>query len=56
MAEFENARHEFGEKAEAFIAECYSLSEAFALSLKPAKASDQIKGRLMDMVKKRQAH
>ncbi len=56
MAEFENARHEFGEKAEAFIAECYSLSEAFALSLKPARASDQIKARLMDMVKKRQAH
>ena len=56
MAEFENARHEFGEKAEAFIAECYSLSEAFALSLKPARASDQIKARLMDMLKKRQAH
>ena len=36
MAEFESARREFGEKAEAFIAECYSLSEAFALSLKPA--------------------
>src|SRR5436190_1293678 len=56
MAEFENARREFGEKAEAFISECYSLSEAFALSLKPAKASDQIKARLMEMVKNRQAH
>jgi hypothetical protein len=56
MAEFESARHEFGEKAEGFIAECYSLSEAFALSLKPAKASDQIKARLMKMVKNRQAH
>ena len=56
MAEFENARHEFGEEAEAFIAECYSLSEAFALSLKPARASDQIKARLMEMVKNRQAH
>ncbi|PYK74234.1 MAG: hypothetical protein DME42_04975 [Verrucomicrobia bacterium] len=54
MAEFEQARREFGEKAEAFIAECYSLSEAFALSLKPAKASDQIKTRLMEMVKNRQ--
>ena len=50
IAEFEQARREFGEKAEAFIAECYSLSEAFALSLKPAKASDQIKTRLMEMV------
>jgi hypothetical protein len=56
MPEFEKARREFGEKAEAFIAECYSLSEAFALSLKPAKASDQIKTRLMEMVKNRQAH
>ncbi len=54
-ADFEQARREFGEKAEAFIAECYSLSEAFALSLKPAKASDQIKTRLMEMVKNRQA-
>ena len=54
IAEFEQARREFGEKAEAFIAECYSLSEAFALSLKPAKASAQIKTRLMEMVKNRQ--
>jgi hypothetical protein len=56
MTEFEKARRKFGEKAEAFIAECYSLSEAFALSLKPAKASDRIKARLMEMVKNRQAH
>jgi hypothetical protein len=54
IAEFEQARREFGDKAEAFISECYSLSEAFALSLKPAKASDQIKTRLMEMVKNRQ--
>jgi phosphopantetheinyl transferase (holo-ACP synthase) len=55
LAEFEQARREFGEKAEAFVAKCYSLSEAFALSLKPAKASNQIKTRLMEMVKNRQA-
>ena len=55
-AEFEATRREFGEKAEAFIAECYSLNEAFALSLKPAKAADAIKARLMEMVKNRQAH
>jgi hypothetical protein len=54
MAEFEHARRRFGEKAETFIAECYLLSEAFALSLKPAKASDLIKTRLMEMVKNRQ--
>ena len=56
LEDFERARKKFGQKAEAFISECYSLSEAFALSLKPAKASDQIKARLMEMVKNRQAH
>jgi hypothetical protein len=55
MAEFEEARRKFGAKAETFITECYSLSEAFALSLKPAKAADAIKARLMEMVKNRQA-
>jgi hypothetical protein len=55
MAEFEQARRQFGDKAETFIDECYSLSEAFALSLKPAKASEAIKTRLMEMVKNRQA-
>lgn len=54
VAAFEEARRKFGDKAEAFIAECYSLSEAFALSLKPAKATDAIKTRLMKMVKDRQ--
>jgi hypothetical protein len=54
-AQFEEARRKFGDKGEAFIAECYSLSEAFALSLKPAKAADAIKTRLMEMVKNRQA-
>lgn len=51
MAQFEAARRQYGQKAEEFISECYSLSEAFALSLKPAKSSDQIKDRLMQMVR-----
>jgi hypothetical protein len=51
--DFERARREFGRRAEEFISECYSLSEAFALSLKPAKASAQIKNRLMEMVRER---
>ena len=51
--EFEKARKKFGKKGEDFIAKCYSLSEAFALSLKPAKAADQIKARLMEMVRDR---
>jgi hypothetical protein len=51
--EFEAARREFGQRAEDCISECYSLSEAFALSLKPAKSNEQIKNRLMDMVRER---
>ena len=51
---FEEARKEFGQKAEDFIAECYNLHEAFALSLRPEKSSDSIKQRLMSMVRERQ--
>lgn len=50
---FEHARKEFGQKADDYIAECYSLHEAFALSLRPAKSSDALKERLMSMVKDR---
>jgi hypothetical protein len=53
MDSFEEARRTFGQPAEDFISECYSLSEAFALSLKPATSSEQIKNRLMDMVRDR---
>lgn len=52
--EFEEARKGFGAKAEETIAECYALHEAFALSLKPAKSSDALKGRLMAMVREKQ--
>jgi hypothetical protein len=51
---FETARKQFGQKAEDFIAECYNMHEAFALSLRPAKASDDLKKRLMSMVRKRE--
>lgn len=50
---FESARKRFGQKAEDYIAECYSLHEAFALSLRPAKSSDALKQRLMSMVRDR---
>jgi hypothetical protein len=53
LEEFEEARKKFGKKAENFITECYALHEAFALSLRPAKASDAIKERLMAMVRER---
>ena len=53
VEEFEKARKKFGKKAEDFITECYALHEAFALSLRPAKASSAIKERLMSMVRER---
>jgi hypothetical protein len=53
VEEFEKARKKFGKKAEDFITECYALHEAFALSLRPAKASAAIKDRLMAMVRER---
>jgi hypothetical protein len=51
---FELARKQFGQKADDYIAECYSLHEAFALSLRPAKSSQALKDRLMAMVRDRQ--
>ncbi len=53
LREFEKARKKFGQKAEDYISECYSLHEAFALSLQPAKSSNAIKDRLMSMVRER---
>jgi hypothetical protein len=53
LEEFERARKKFGKKAEDFITKCYALHEAFALSLRPAKASAAIKERLMTMVRAR---
>jgi hypothetical protein len=50
---FEAARKRYGMAAEDFIQQCYALHEAFALSLKPAKASGTIKDRLMAMVRER---
>jgi hypothetical protein len=54
LEQFEEARKTFGQKGEDFIGECYALHEAFALSLKPAKASSAIKDKLMRMVRERQ--
>ena len=51
--EFEQARTQFGQKAEETIGQCYALHEAFALSLRPAKTSAALKDRLMQMVKER---
>ncbi|MDQ6655475.1 MAG: hypothetical protein M3Y80_06660 [Verrucomicrobiota bacterium] len=53
--DFEQARREHGTPAEDFIAECYNLHEAFALSLRPEKSSNAIKDRLMQMVRQRKS-
>ena len=50
---FELARKKFGRRADDYIAESYSLHEAFALSLRPAKSSEALKERLMAMVRNR---
>jgi hypothetical protein len=50
---FEQARKDLGQKGEDYITECYSMHEAFALSLRPAKSSDALKERLMTMVRNR---
>lgn len=54
-AEFEAARREFGQPGEDFIAECYNLHEAFALSLRPEKTSNTLKERLMAKVRERKS-
>jgi len=53
LTEFEAARKMYGAAAEQFINDCYTLHEAFALSLKPSQASSAIKERLMAMVRER---
>ena len=51
--EFELARKDYAQRAEDWIAQCYDLHEAFALSLQPAKSSNNLKERLMLMVRER---
>jgi hypothetical protein len=53
LEEFEREGKKFGKKAEDFITQCYESQEAFALSLRPAKASAAIKERLTSMMRER---
>ena len=53
--EFEKARKDLGQMADDYIAACYGMHEAFALSLRPEKSSESTKARLMAMVRNRQA-
>ena len=54
MKELEDARKQFGQKADDSIRDCQALCEAFALSLRPVKSSAALKERLMSMVCRRQ--
>jgi hypothetical protein len=56
LGEFERERKKFGKKADDFVTQCYALREAFALSLRSAKASAAIKEQLTSMVRERVAH
>ena len=53
LEEFEREREKSGKKAEDFVSQCYALHEAFALSVRSAKASAAIKERLMSMMRER---
>jgi hypothetical protein len=53
VEEFEREREKFGKKAEDFVAQCYALREAFALSLRSLKASAAINEQLMSMVREK---
>jgi hypothetical protein len=53
LEEFERESKKVGKKADDFVTQCYALHEAFALSLRSAKASAAIKERLMSMVRER---
>ena len=52
MAAFEQARKEFGPRAEAFVQECRKLSAAFALSLRPRAPKVDAKEKLMALIRK----
>jgi hypothetical protein len=53
LEEFERERKKFGKKADDSVTQCYALHEAFALSLRSAKAAAAIKERLMSMMRER---
>ena len=56
MLAFEEARKEFGERAESLIQECRKLNAAFALSLRPHAPKVDAKERLMALIQKSTSH
>lgn len=52
QADFEQARADFGPRAEALISECQQLNAAFALSLRPRAPRNDAKSKLMSLIQK----
>ncbi len=52
MVAFEEARREFGPRADDYIQQCKELNAAFALSLHPQQPRSDAKERLLSMVRK----
>jgi hypothetical protein len=52
MTSFDDARQQFGSRAEAFITECRRLNAAFALSLRPKAPKVDAKEKLMSLIQK----
>jgi hypothetical protein len=52
LAEFETAATAYGRRARNFIRDCYALRDAFALSLRPTKAREKLRGRITSMMRR----
>ncbi len=50
-AHFQEAREQFGRRAEEFIRECRKLNSVFALSLRPNQPKPDTKARLMAKIR-----
>lgn len=53
LAEFNRAAAAFGSRAQRFINDCCALRDAFALSLRPARATKAMQDRLGSMLRSR---
>ena len=51
LDEFEQAKRQFGPRAQSFIRECYALRDAFALSLRPREAQTALNQRVLSMAR-----
>lgn len=50
LAEFEQAKTQFGARAKAFVRDCHALRDAFALSLRGPSSTAALSQRVLSMV------